>query len=62
MTALAKSAKTHHAPKKYCGWEEPAIYTFYPIIVLLTKVFKLRPYFLIIQSYKGQKPKFLNCV
>ena len=25
MTVIAKSAKTHHAPKKYCDWEEPAI-------------------------------------
>ena len=25
MRALAKSAKTHPAAKKCCGWEEPAI-------------------------------------
>ena len=24
MTAIAKSAKTHPAAKKCCGWEEPA--------------------------------------
>ena len=26
MRAIAKSAKIHPAAKKYCGWEEPAIY------------------------------------
>ena len=25
MTAIAKSAITHPAAKKCCGWEEPAI-------------------------------------
>ena len=25
MTAIAKSAKTQPAAKKFCGWEEPAI-------------------------------------
>ena len=25
MTAIAKSAKTHPAAKKFCGWEEPAL-------------------------------------
>ena len=28
MTAIAKSAKTHPAAKKCCGWEEPAIYVY----------------------------------
>ena len=28
MTAFAKSAKTHPAAKKFCGWEEPAISQF----------------------------------
>ena len=26
MTAIAKSAKVHPTAKKYCGWEEPAIW------------------------------------
>ena len=26
ISAIAKSAKTHPAAKKCCGWEEPAIY------------------------------------
>ena len=26
MTAIAKSAKTHPAAKKCCGWEEPALF------------------------------------
>ena len=29
MTAIAKSAKRHHAAKKCCDWEEPAIYGAY---------------------------------
>ena len=26
MTVIAKSAKRHPAAKKFCGWEEPAIW------------------------------------
>ena len=26
MTVITKSAKTHSAAKKCCGWEEPVIY------------------------------------
>ena len=32
MTAIAKSAKTHPAAKKCCGWEEHAIYAFINIM------------------------------
>ena len=34
MTAIAKSAKTHPAAKKCCGWEEPAIYEKISHIIL----------------------------
>ena len=32
MTAIAKSAKTHPAARKCCGWEEPAICPFHHYI------------------------------
>ena len=37
MTAIAKSAKTHPAAKKFCGWEEPAIYV--SLCVNLSRMF-----------------------
>ena len=36
MTAIAKSAKTHPAAKKFCGWEEPAICIPHLMLVMRT--------------------------
>ena len=48
MTAIAKSAKTHPAAKKCCGWEEPATcirgltrYLIFTQALLSVKVFQL---------------------